>query len=329
MARSYELELSTAVEAVREAARLCRIVQLEIAQGMLEKEDGSPVTIADFGSQALVCRLLGTEFPGDPIIAEENASWLRRPEKEDLRDRVISHVMHVHPLAGTDEILDWIDHGNSRTYSDRFWTLDPVDGTKGFLRGDQYVVALALIEEGEPVVSAMACPNYTFEGGTDTHTGAIFAAVRGEGTLRMPMDVEDGPHIVRVSSTAEPSKAKVCESVEQEHSSQAHTEQVMERLGIRQEPIRLDSQNKYALVASSDADIYLRFPTRPGYIEKIWDHASGALLVTEAGGKVTDINGNPLEFNHGAELVANRGVVVTNGWLHEDVMQAVRAVGGS
>jgi len=329
MANGYARELTIAIEAVRDAARLCRAVQQEVATGILEKDDKSPVTIADFGSQALVCRMLSREFANDPVIAEENASWLRKPENDDLRDRVISHVMRVHPLADAHEILDWIDHGNARAYSDRFWTLDPVDGTKGFLRGDLYVVALALIEEGEPVVSAMACPNFTFEGGTDTHTGAIFAAVRGEGTLRIPMDAEDGPHVVRVSDTADPSKARVCESVEKEHSSHEHTAQVVERLGIREEPIRMDSQNKYALVASGEADIYLRFPTHPGRIEKVWDHAPGWLLVMEAGGVVSDIHGKPLEFNHGAELSANRGVVVTNRWLYEQVMEAVRAVSDS
>ena len=78
----------------------------------------------------------------------------------------------------------------------------------------------------------------------------------------------------------------------------------------------MDSQAKYAVVARGEADIYLRLPTRADYREKIWDHAAGALIVAEAGGVVTDITGRPLEFNHGRELAANRGVIVTNGRLH-------------
>ena len=75
----------------------------------------------------------------------------------------------------------------------------------------------------------------------------------------------------------------------------------------------MDSQAKYAVVARGEADIYLRLPTRADYREKIWDHAAGHLIVAEAGGVVTDIAGRPLEFHHGRELTANRGVIVTNG----------------
>lgn len=323
----YQVELETAIEAVRGAARLCRAVQQEVSAGILEKEDKSPVTVADFGSQALVCRRLARVFPDDPVIAEEDAASLRKPENDDLRDRVISHVMQVQPLAELDRVLDWIDHGNATTYSDRFWTLDPIDGTKGFLRAEQYAVALALIVDGEVTVAALACPNLVFDGGTDRHTGAIFAAVKGEGTFRIPMDVEDGPHVVRVSDLSEVSRARFCESVESGHSSHGDAASVAHRLGITREPIRMDSQTKYAVVASGGADIYLRLPTRPGYVERIWDHAAGALIIAEAGGTVTDIEGKPLDFRQGAGLKQNRGVVATNGHLHEEVLGALHEVG--
>ena len=88
--------------------------------------------------------------------------------------------------------------------------------------------------------------------------------------------------------------------------------------------VRLDSQAKYAVVARGEADVYLRLPTRADYREKIWDHAGGVLVVEEAGGQVTDIDGLPLDFTHGRELSANRGVVVTNGRLHDDVLRTIR-----
>ena len=69
--------------------------------------------------------------------------------------------------------------------------------------------------------------------------------------------------------------------------------------------------------------IYLRLPTRPDYREKIWDHAAGALIVSEAGGVVTDVTGRPLEFNHGHELAVNQGVIVTNGRLHQRVIESI------
>jgi 3'(2'), 5'-bisphosphate nucleotidase len=102
---------------------------------------------------------------------------------------------------------------------------------------------------------------------------------------------------------------------------------VAKRLGLALAPVRLDSQAKYAVVARGEADIYLRLPTRADYREKIWDHAAGVLIVEEAGGVVSDITGRPLDFRQGRELVHNQGVIVTNGRLHERVIEAVRGIG--
>jgi 3'(2'), 5'-bisphosphate nucleotidase len=85
----------------------------------------------------------------------------------------------------------------------------------------------------------------------------------------------------------------------------------------------MDSQAKYAALARGDAEIYLRLPTRPGYVEKIWDHAAGFLVIEEAGGRVTDIEGKRLDFTCGSRLERNRGVIATNGLLHQRVLEAV------
>jgi len=91
--------------------------------------------------------------------------------------------------------------------------------------------------------------------------------------------------------------------------------------------VALALQAKYATVADGRAEIYLRLPTRKDYVEKIWDHAGGVLVVEEAGGTVTDVDGKPLDFTHGRGLHANRGVIVTNGRLHNAVLEAVRSTG--
>src|SRR5262249_23065189 len=92
-------------------------------------------------------------------------------------------------------------------------------------------------------------------------------------------------------------------------------------------PLRMDSQAKYAVVARGEADIYLRLPTRTDYREKIWDHAAGALLIEAAGGAGTGIHRKPLHVPHGRELAANRGVIVTNGRLHDRILDAIRELG--
>jgi 3'(2'), 5'-bisphosphate nucleotidase len=102
---------------------------------------------------------------------------------------------------------------------------------------------------------------------------------------------------------------------------------VAERLGIRADPVRLDSQAKYAVVSRGEGEAYLRLPSGEDYREKIWDHAGGALIAEEAGGRVTDISGKPLIFTHGRKLEENRGVIVSNGLVHDPILEAIKALG--
>ena len=177
-------------------------------------------------------------------------------------------------------------------YHDRFWTLDPIDGTKGFLRGEQYAVALALIVGGEVVVAALACPQLDARpsrrreanerSGPDS-AGAIFTAVkakeRSDGRQSHPRASSRRPSRLRVNDTEDPAEVRFCESVESGHSAHGDSAGLAQRLGITGPPLRMDSQAKYAVVARGEAEIYLRLPTRAEYREKIWDHAAGALIV--------------------------------------------------
>jgi 3'(2'), 5'-bisphosphate nucleotidase len=322
----YGREQEMAIRAVRAAAGLCRSVGRQVATNVLEKADLSPVTVADFGSQALICHALAEAFPEDPVIAEEDSADLRLPENAGLLDQVLRSVRASRPDALDAAVLRWIDHGAARSDSERFWALDPIDGTKGFLRGGQYAVSLALIVGGRVEVAAMACPNLPVEVGSTGRTGAIFVAVRGRGAGVMPLDGDEAVTPIRVSPRDDPASVRFCESVESGHSAHGAAATVAARLGIAAPPVRLDSQAKYAIVARGEAEIYLRLPTRADYREKIWDHAGGVLIAEEAGGIVTDVAGRPLEFIHGRELTANRGVVVTNGRLHGRVLAALDAL---
>ncbi len=323
----YDREHDIATRAVREAAALCRAVRREISPESMAKADRSPVTLADFGSQALICRALAEAFPGDPVIAEEDSTELRQAENAPMLDRVLGHVRALRPSADSADVLRWIDHGGARDYATRFWTLDPIDGTKGFLRGGQYAVALALIVNGKVEVAALACPNLALDAGTEGPPGAVFSAVRGRGTWVRSLDDDSPATPIRASEQADPAHARFCESVESGHSAHGEAAAIADRLGITSPPLRMDSQAKYAVVARGEAEAYLRLPTRADYRERIWDHAAGALIVEEAGGVVTDVAGQPLEFTHGSELAANRGVIVTNGRLHTLVLQALTAQG--
>jgi 3'(2'), 5'-bisphosphate nucleotidase len=88
----------------------------------------------------------------------------------------------------------------------------------------------------------------------------------------------------------------------------------------------MDSLCKYAIVARGDATFYLRIPSQKSYVEKIWDHAAGYIIVQEAGGKVTDIEGKPLDFATGRLLSKNRGIIASNSRLHGHVLEAIKNV---
>jgi 3'(2'), 5'-bisphosphate nucleotidase len=327
---SYEAERAVAVRAVEKASRLCRAVQAHlVSDESMSKKDKSPVTVADFGAQAVVTHVLRGEFPDVPMVGEEDAAELREPANATLCDKVVANVNGIEPDLGADEILDLIDFG---TYAGgptgRHWTLDPIDGTKGFLRLDQYAVALALIEDGEVVLGVLGCPNLPRDAADpDGEKGCLFVAVKGEGASMRGID-EPSESRVRVTDIRDPADASFCESVEAAHSSQSDAARVAELLGIHTPPYRIDSQCKYAAVGRGDASIYLRLPTKKGYEEKIWDHAAGVIVIREAGGCVTDTRGDELDFSLGRTLRDNLGVVVTNGHLHDRVVLAVREVLG-
>jgi len=323
----YERERAAALEAVREAAVLCRAVQSEITPQVLEKKDRSPVTVADFGSQALICKRLQESFGADPVIGEEDSASLGEPENADLLKRLVDHVSRIVPGAGADEARAWIDRGGHGEYAERFWTLDPIDGTKGFLRGEQYAISLALVVDGEIVLGVLGCPNLPVDPEAPERIGAAFVAVKGEGAFQVPLDGEGDERRISVSATADPGMIRFCESVEKAHSSHSDAARIAQRLNIKAEPVRLDSQAKYAQVARGAAEAYLRLPRDEVYREKIWDHAGGVAVVTEAGGRVTDITGAPLDFTHGKTLAMNRGVIVTNGLVHDAILKAIDDLG--
>ncbi len=318
---AYETEKQLAIAAAIAAAQLCEKVRREIVPEAIEKKDRSPVTIADYGAQALICRALAASFPNDPVVGEEDAAELRQPAMAETLAKVTQYVQAVAPDATPAQVTQWIDHGNGDV-GPRYWTLDPIDGTKGFLRGDQYAVALALVVGGEVKVGVLACPALSLHTG---QAGLLFVAVRGEGATMSSL-AGGNPQPIRVVGADDAQNLRFVESVEAGHGNQAQQAAVAQAAGIAQDSLRMDSQAKYGAVAAGQAALYLRLPSpkTPDYREKIWDHAAGTIVVEEAGGRVTDMYGKPLDFSQGAKLVDNQGVIVSNGLIHDAVLTALQ-----
>lgn len=320
----YQKEKQVAIEAVTRAAKLCLAVQADmVSVDSLEKGDKSPVTVADFGAQAIVCQHIKANFPNDVIVGEEDSADLQKPENSDKLSQVIHYAQQFQPQATGEDVCSWIDSGNG-SVADRFWTLDPIDGTKGFLRNEQYAVALALIENKQVQVAALVCPSLPVRGDVDSPTGTVFVAVRGEGAAMTALG-DDNFTSIKVVAASDTERVRFVESVEAAHGDHSLQQTIAQAAGITSPSLRMDSQAKYGAVARGDAALYLRLPSpkSPNYREKIWDHAAGSLIVEEAGGKVTDMHGQLLDFASDYKMQNNRGVIVSNGVIHDAVLEAL------
>jgi 3'(2'), 5'-bisphosphate nucleotidase len=117
-------------------------------------------------------------------------------------------------------------------------------------------------------------------------------------------------------------------SFESGHTNVDQIENFQNEMGIQSDPVKMDSQVKYALLASGIGEVYLRLlsPNSPDYREKIWDQAAGSIIVEEAGGLVTDLDGKKLDFGQGRTLKKNRGICASNGKLHDQILKAIRTI---
>lgn len=315
------------------AARLCRAVQGSMRQPeALYKDAREPVTVADYGSQAVVLEAVSRCFPEHGVVSEEGAEHLRSDGDAAVQKLVTSLVGEVIGReVAFDEVCSWIDHegGAETPYT---WVIDPIDGTKGFLRGDQYAVAIGILRHGEPWGGVLACPNLPLDPTLpDAGRGVLFIGAQGHGAWRAALDT-DLEEAVLVSDRQRPEDLRILGSVESAHGDPLVVTALIESLGLGGGVVRLDSQAKYGTVADGSAEIYLRPQSRPDYREKVWDHAAGVVVVQEAGGRVTDLHGRALDFALGDRLEDNRGIVATNGLVHDLVLESLAAIldsGGS
>ena len=251
-------EYQRLLEDIAVAAREAGEAILEIVRRGFEaeyKQDSSPVTEADRAAELIILAALAKAAPGVPVIAEEEVAAGRIPA-----------------------------HG------DTYFLVDPLDGTKEFIRGgDDYTVNIGLIVNGTPHVGAVYAPA----------TARLHAGVVGEGAWledlsnRIPITTrEPGGELVAVASKS--------------HFNQPTADYLAEAAkGCGY--VGIGSSLKFCIVAEGRADIYPRLaPTSE------WDTAAGHAVLLAAGGRVDGPDGEPLRYGKRAFL--NRGFVATGGW---------------
>ncbi len=266
-ATSFSREAEVARAVAREAANLVASFKgrpLDVRH----KPGGEPVSKADLESSALVVSRLREAFPDDAILSEE------------------------------------LPDDGSRLRCQRVWMIDPIDGTRDFLRGEAgYVVMVGFCYQGRPVVGAVAQPE----------TGRIWVGVTGEGAWKEAPGVAQ--ESIHVSSVAQPQAIRLV-------SSKSHRSDYYQRLraslGITDELAVGSVGLKLALVAEGSRDLYVY----PGSQTKLWDSCAPEAILTAAGGMVTDSDGLPLTYVN-PRLHNPRGIVASNGCVHARALDAI------
>lgn len=343
-AKNWQHELDAARGAVLRAAKLTKNVLSTVSE--VSKADSSPVTVADFAAQALIISILHEIFPDDAFVGEEDAGVLRR--EAGLRERVYEIFSAARDEATdqqgrqqqrytVDQMLDFIDMG-SRGHGGahgRFWVMDPVDGTATFLRGEQYAVSLALLQGGKEALGVVACPNLKLddagrirESSIDKDgLGIMLSAVKGQGatvTALTSADASTLPEPVSLEQLQPPSElsgAHIVDCSLNPAASRAKMQELASRLGAEFPGTDVWSSHiRYAALIVGGGDVLIRIPSSSGSKSCIWDHAGAQLIFTELGGKVTDLDGRPVDFSVGRYLSQNRGLLSARKDIHARVL---------
>ena len=284
------------------AAEMSRVVRNRLDETTIwRKEDRSLVTAADLAAQALILKTLIEHLPGEQVLAEESVETLDPPGRTEVVLELVEQI-DGHSISKA-ELREWIGYRGEED-SDRIWLLDPIDGTKGYVRGSGYALSLATLEEDRVTRSYLAVPESTLH--VEGVTGFLFSAVRQEGAFKY--DIVNG----EVQSITPPPAPVAGRDALVIAATRAHENVDLPpgaaAQGFEVGLLSMDSIAKYAALSTGAAHLYPRKPSRwigPFYC---WDHAAGVLLVEETDGKVTDLTGKSFDWSNKERLIHNKGI---------------------
>ena len=243
-----------------------------------------------------------------PFLVEQKVNALLEMEEVTAADReandlIVRRLANEFPGDGilAEESVDT----DERLNKERVWLIDPMDGTKNFVQRDgDFAVQIGLAVGGEAVLGVVYQPV----------RDVLYRAVRGEGSWRE----KDGKPAERmhVSNKTDPTEMVLASS--RSHRS-PRMERVVDSFGFKFESRRGSVGVKIGLIAEQEADLYLHLSPST----KQWDTCAPEIVLTEAGGRLTDLFGKPLRYN--APRIDNRnGVVATNDAAHELVIDHLK-----
>ncbi|GER53015.1 3'(2'),5'-bisphosphate nucleotidase-like protein [Striga asiatica] len=359
----YWEHLQAAVDVVERACRLCVDVQKSLFANdgnIVEKLDQTPVTIADFGVQALVSLEMGKLFPSIPLVAEEDSGFVRKNNLVDAVVQVVNDKSSLRDEAfNQDDVLKAIDRGGKDAYlfgrePATYWELKILFASFSSISSmgrDVMEVGLALVVEGEIVLGVMGCPNWQYgdsvpevEGkeNTDSRSGIIMISHIGWGTWRTTLwNAQNSDTKLThkwtkclVDSLRNVHEARFCIPESQtweslplsiQFNATTHADNVGEN-NVLLLPACCGSLCKYLMVASGRASVFF-LRARSKSVIRVWDHAVGVICIHEAGGKVTDWKGSKLDLSADQTgrriLYPSGGILVSNDSLHNQILDII------
>jgi 3'(2'), 5'-bisphosphate nucleotidase len=243
-----------------------------------------------------------------PFLVEHKVNALQEMEEVTAADREANDLI-VTELAGEfpdDGILaEESTDTEDRLTKDRVWLIDPMDGTKNFVQRDgDFAVQIGLIRKDEPMVGVVYQPV----------RDVLYRAVQGQGAWKEAAN--NSSERLTVSERTDPAEMVLASS--RSHRS-PRMERVVDSFGFRHETRRGSVGVKIGLIAEREADLYLHLSPST----KQWDTCAPEIILTEAGGRLTDLFGQRLQYNH--PRIDNRnGVVATNGVAHDLVIENLK-----
>ena len=337
--------LKVAIQAVRLGSLIASKAQKDCFGKSISKSDASPVTVADFAVQAAISHVLLQSYPSIRLLAEEDDNTFQKLP-EEARKEVCQRVVEFVPdlLAYGDKVESKISaligrgdycKANNPNEEEResVFVLDPIDGTKGFLRGEQYAICLGFLEkDGKASIGVLGCPNLPEgfdENISSSFRGFLFEALLNEGARirKLFLEKNEGDEVLRDLSLPKPTPERIIftESYESSHTIPGLYDLLFREFNIdsNKDVIRIDSQSKFALLARGDAQVY---PRLTPFDQCIWDVLPGYVLLVESGGLVTDIDGNSIDFLQGRTVKCNRIVSTCFGKdnLHQKVIALIK-----
>ncbi|MFT3683445.1 MAG: inositol monophosphatase family protein [Phycisphaerales bacterium] len=317
------------IHALAAAGKLTRAAQESLLSDHLTtKADGSEVTIADYAAQALINYLLSHSGVNIPAVIGEESSASLAASPALLAGTVA--LLRAHGwLDATDRaVLDAIDLGAPAPGQSppSYFTIDPIDGTKGFARGRQFAVCFARIDNGICTFAALACPNLSRSSADSIDTpapmGTLFVAATDTPAYSGLISRPDSLAEIPPRDAADIKNPVITFSVEPSEARLKNFDALAATLnGATRTPA--DSQAKYAMVARGQADAYFRPPR--GTREKVWDHAAGCLILERTGCTVTDLQGRPIIWPE-PSLPPCAGILGAPPGLHARILAALPRV---